>query len=93
MKPKTLNKIIKLHNSIVVQEKKYRDTCKELTMLLAPKLDFEYDCLHIAVIAGDGLCLCFEYGRFNHVIPIPFLIKYFKEHENIDYEGIKQFSI
>lgn len=46
MKIKKLNKIIKLHNSIVMQEKKYRDTYRELTMLLAPKLDFEYDCLH-----------------------------------------------
>ncbi len=89
----TLNKIIKLHNSIVIQEKKYRDTCNKLAMLLAPKLDFEYDCLHSAVIAGDGLCLCFEYECFNHVIPIPFLLEYLSEHESIDYEKIKQFSI
>lgn len=93
METKKLNKIIKLHNSIVLQEEKYRDTCKKLTMLLAPKLAFEYDCLHTAVIAGDGLCLCFEYEDFNHVIPIPFLIEYLSNHETINYEEIIKLSI
>ena len=93
MERKKLNKIIKLHNSIVIQEKKYRDTCNKLTLLLAPKLDFEYDCLHTAVIAGDGLCLCFEYEGFNHVIPIPFLIEYLSNHKTINYEEIKKLSI
>lgn len=93
MKKKKINKIVKLHNSIIMQEKKYRDTCSELTMLLAPNLDFEYDCLHSAVIAGDGLCLCFEYEYFNHVIPILFLLEYFKEHESINYEEIRKLSI
>ena len=93
METKKLNKIIKLHNSIVIQEKKYRDTCNKLTLLLAPKLDFEYDCLHTAVIAGDGLCLCFEYECFNHVIPIPFLIEYLSNHETINYEEIRKLSI
>ena len=93
MKTKTLNKIAKLHNSIVKQEKKYRDTCNELTLLLAPKLDFEYDCLHTAVIAGDGLSLCFECEGFNHVIPIPFLIEYLSNHKTINYEEIRKLSI
>lgn len=93
MKTKKLNKIVKLHNSIVMQEKKYRNTCNELTMLLAPKLDFEYDSLHSAIIPGDGLCLCFEYECFNHVIPIPFLIEYLSNHKTINYEEIRKLSI
>lgn len=93
MGTKTLNKIIKLHNSIVKQEKKYRDSCNELTVLIAPKLNFEYDCLHTAVIAGDGLCLCFEYDIYNHVIPISLLVEYLSEHESIDYNEIRKLSI
>ena len=93
MGTKTLNKIIKLHNSIVKQEKKYRDSCNELTVLIAPKLNFEYDCLHTAVIAGDGLCLYFEYDIYNHVIPIPLLVEYLSEHESIDYNEIRKLSI
>ena len=93
MGTKTLNKIIKLHNSIVKQEKKYRDICNELTVLIAPKLNFEHDCLHTAVIAGDGLCLCFEYDIYNHVIPIPLLVEYLSEHESIDYNEIRKLSI
>ena len=94
MKPKKLNKIIKLHNSIIKQEIKYRETCSKLTMLLAPKLDFEYDySLHTAVVAGDGLCLCFEYGIYNHVVPIFLLVEYLSEHESIDYNEIRKLSI
>ena len=93
MKKSKINKIIKLHNSIVKQEKKYRNTCSELTSFLEPNLDFECDCLHTAVIAGDGLCLCFEYDIYNHVVPIPLLIEYLSEHELIDYEEISKLSI
>lgn len=93
MKTKTLNKIVKLHNLIVKQEEKYRKTCDELTDILAPKLDFEYDCLHTAVIPGDGLSLCFEYGIYNHVVPISLLVEYLFEHESIDYNEIRKLSI